>query len=210
MTLQKADGPDDKRRKTGKAGFGAERGRVVLVTGGCRSGKSEFAETLLSKAAMPLFYIATARVLDSGMARRVEAHQKRRGREWTTLEEPEEPDRALRELAASETEVGGVLLDCVTLWLGDCMSRELPDAEILWRAGLIGESARALSAAKKSPVVIVTNEVGSGVSPATELGNRFRDLAGLINRDLARRADDVVLVACGLPLSLKGSCLSLL
>lgn len=206
MTFQKEGRPECVNPKTGKTDSDTEQGRVVLVTGGCRSGKSEFAESLLSKAGAPLFYIATAQIHDSGMEQRVKAHQKRRGRGWLTVEESQEPDRIFRELAVSEMEISGILLDCITLWLSNCMMHDASDTEILRQAGRIGESARMASAVKKCPVVLVTNEVGSGVSPTTELGNRFRDMAGLINQNLARMADDVVLVACGLPVCLKGNC----
>lgn len=183
-------------------------GRFILVTGGCRSGKSEFAERLLSTATAQLFYIATALVCDSGMKQRVQAHKERRGESWTTLEAPEDPSRVLRELGTLRNDVGGVLLDCITLWLSNCMLREMSDAEIFRQVRLLAENACMLSATKRCPVVFVTNEVGCGIVPGTEIGSRFRDLAGLINQELARYADDVALVVCGLPIFLKGNCLS--
>lgn len=204
MSVKKQNREEIGRLERCNARSGQPAGRVVLVTGGCRSGKSAFAEGILRAMPGPLMYIATAMVDDSGMAQRVKAHRDRRGCVWTTLEEPEYPDRLLQELAASHTDVGGVLLDCVTVWMSNCMAQGQSDAEIRRRAGLIGETARELSALRQCPVVLVTNEVGCGIAPVTELGNRFRDLAGLVNQDLARCADDVVLVACGLPLVLKG------
>ena len=126
------------------------------------------------------------------MAARIEAHRARRGAGWTTVEAP-------LDLAAALTPDGTapVLVDCLTLWLSNLMMADAPMEQELDRL------ARAL-AKVAAPVVLVANEVGSGIVPDNALARRFRDLQGALNQRIAALADQVVLVVAGLPLSLKG------
>jgi adenosyl cobinamide kinase/adenosyl cobinamide phosphate guanylyltransferase len=164
---------------------------LVLVTGGARSGKSRFAEARLRRLApAPWCYVATAQALDGEMEERIGLHRERRGDDWVTVEEPFNPERALKEAR------GGALLDCVTLWLSNRLLRGDSDQALL-------AAADELAASIRVPTVMVTNEVGAGIVPESPLGRRFRDLAGLCNQRLAAHADEVVLVACGIPLQLK-------
>jgi adenosylcobinamide kinase/adenosylcobinamide-phosphate guanylyltransferase len=185
--------------------------RVVLVTGGARSGKSRFSETRLAELAPggPWLYVATAEARDDDeMKVRIARHQSRRGAAWRTVEASRDvaavlaaPDLgAAPELrAASAAATAGVLVDCVTLWLTNLLLDGAADEALLAAADRLGAAARACPA----PVVLVTNEVGAGIVPEHPLGRRFRDLAGLVNQRLAAASDEVVLVACGLPLRLR-------
>jgi adenosylcobinamide kinase / adenosylcobinamide-phosphate guanylyltransferase len=166
---------------------------VTLILGGARSGKSRYAEALVEGGAAGGTYCATAEAGDAEMAQRIAAHRARRGPFWRTVEEP----LALAPVIAAEASPGRpLLIDCLTLWLSNLMLAECP----------IEHEAEALQAALRlaaGPVVLVANEVGMGLVPATPLGRRFRDAAGWLNQQTAALADRVVFVVAGLPLVLK-------
>jgi adenosylcobinamide kinase / adenosylcobinamide-phosphate guanylyltransferase len=165
----------------------------TLVLGGAHSGKSRHAESPITALPPPWTYIATAEAGDEEMAARIEAHRARRGADWRTFEAP-------RDLAAALAACGNmpVLIDCLTLWLSNLMLAEADiDAEV-------GRLEQALAAAAAA-VVLVANEVGSGIVPEYPLGRRFRDLQGSLNQRMAAGADRVVLMVAGLPLMLKGA-----
>ena len=167
--------------------------RLTLVIGGARSGKSRYAEILITALPPPWLYVATAQALDAEMAERIGAHQKRRGAGWTTIEAPRELAGAIA--APRETPV---LIDCLTLWLSNLLLADADcDAEIVRLEQVLGEAA--------APAVLVSNEVGLGIVPDNALARRFRDLQGLLNQRIAARADRVVLMVAGLPLTVKGS-----
>ena len=163
------------------------------MLGGARSGKSRYAESLVTALPPPWLYVATAEAGDSEMVARVAAHQARRGPSWTTIETPRNVAETLSTHADTPT-----LVDCLTLWLSNVM---LADADVDAEIEQLDEAfARAAA-----PIVLVANEVGFGIVPDSALGRRFRDLQGLLNQRIAARADRVVLVVAGLPLTLKGS-----
>jgi adenosylcobinamide kinase / adenosylcobinamide-phosphate guanylyltransferase len=167
--------------------------QLTLVLGGARSGKSRYAESLIATLPPPWTYVATAEALDNEMTERIGAHRARRGSQWRTIEAP-------RDLPAALAKCGNApaLIDCLTLWLSNLM---------LGGADIEAEMARfegALAAAR-SPVIMVANEVGSGIVPDHPLGRRFRDLQGVLNQRIAARADCVVLMVAGLPLAVKGT-----
>jgi adenosylcobinamide kinase/adenosylcobinamide-phosphate guanylyltransferase len=165
----------------------------TLVLGGARSGKSRYAESLIRSLPPPWTYIATAEAGDEEMAARIEAHRARRGAEWRTVEAPRDLAAALAACAKMP-----VLIDCLTLWLSNLMLAEADiDAEI--------ERLEQALARAAAPVVLVANEVGSGIVPDYPLGRRFRDLQGSLNQRMAAGADRVVLMVAGLPLALKGT-----
>jgi adenosylcobinamide kinase/adenosylcobinamide-phosphate guanylyltransferase len=167
-------------------------GRLTLVLGGARSGKSRYAEILITALPPPWIYVATAQALDAEMTARIGAHRARRGAGWTTVEAPRELAGALAAHAQAP-----VLVDCLTLWLSNLMMAEARiDAEF-------DRLERTLEEAN-APVVMVANEVGSGIVPDNALARRFRDLQGGLNQRIAARADHVVLVVAGLPLVVKG------
>ncbi len=172
--------------------------RLILVTGGARSGKSRFAEERVRALApeAPWLYLATAEALDDEMRARIERHRASRAAGFTTVEAPHDPAGAIAQHAAGAR---AVLLDCVTLWLSNRILAGDSDETLLARAAELGEAA----CAAPPPVVMVTNEVGAGIVPDNALARRFRDLAGIVNQRLAARAGEVVLMACGLPVRLR-------
>jgi adenosylcobinamide kinase/adenosylcobinamide-phosphate guanylyltransferase len=169
--------------------------KVLLITGGARSGKSRYAEKRALELGRRLLYVATAEARDPEMAARIAAHRDRRGDRWTTVEEPREVAKAL---SAQVGNIDCALIDCVTLWLSNLIhTRREPavedEVEILIRTVSAFDFA----------VVFVTNEVGSGIVPDNPLARRFRDLAGWTNQRLAEVADEAVLMVAGIPTILK-------
>ncbi|HVI67622.1 MAG TPA: bifunctional adenosylcobinamide kinase/adenosylcobinamide-phosphate guanylyltransferase [Bradyrhizobium sp.] len=165
---------------------------IILITGGARSGKSVRAEARARAFAGKPVYIATAEALDAEMADRIARHRARRGNEWLERETPLELVAAL-----DETDGGGArLVDCLTLWLSNLLhaGRDWTSAT----AALADALAR-----QRSPVVLVTNEVGLGIVPDNALARRFRDAAGIMNQTIARAADEVEFVVAGLPVRIK-------
>jgi len=165
---------------------------IILITGGARSGKSVRAEARARAFAGKPVYIATAEALDAEMADRIARHRARRGNEWLERETPLELVAAL-----DETDGGGArLVDCLTLWLSNLLhaGRDWTSAT----AALADALAR-----QRSPVVLVTNEVGLGIVPDNALARRFRDAAGIMNQTIARAADEVEFVVAGLPVRVK-------
>ena len=165
---------------------------VTLVLGGARSGKSRFAEGLLAGAA-PRTYLATAEAGDAEMAARIAQHRARRGDGWTTLEAPLDLVPALRSATASG---GGVLVDCLTLWLANLLAAGRDPAAA---GGALVEALARLP----GRVVLVSNEVGLGIVPDNALARAFRDQAGWLHQAVAAVAQRVYWVAAGLPLLLK-------
>ena len=172
-------------------------GETTFITGGTRSGKSAFAQSLAEQRSGPLLYVATAGIGDAEMAERVARHREARGERWQTLEEPLRLADRLPEAAKGHC---AILLDCVTLWLSNlffhCGERPEP---------VLAEVERfiAVLPAVDVPLLLVSNELGSGIVPENRLAREFRDLAGEVNRRLAAAADEAWLVVAGLPLRLK-------
>lgn len=164
---------------------------VVLVLGGARSGKSRFAESLLQP---PAHYIATGQAFDDEMRSRISAHKKQRGEVWVTHEAPIE----LVSTVGGLDKIGQfILVDCLTLWLSNLM---LAERDCEWEI----QKLVAFLRQSTSRIVIVSNEVGLGIVPENALARRFRDLQGLANQGVAAIAMQVVFIAAGLPLALKG------
>ncbi|WP_018001215.1 bifunctional adenosylcobinamide kinase/adenosylcobinamide-phosphate guanylyltransferase [Paracoccus sp. N5] len=166
--------------------------RITMVTGGARSGKSALAEKLAARAPGPAIYIATAEARDDEMTQRIALHRDRRGPDWRTIEAPRELCRAL-----ADTDGQGVrLVDCLTLWLANILDGD-PGPRV--------EALCATLGAQKSPVVLVTNELGLGIVPDNALARHFRDQHGWMNQAVAAVADQVWMAVSGLPLQLKPS-----
>jgi len=165
---------------------------LTLVLGGARSGKSRYAESLITAHPPPWVYVATAEAFDDEMRARIADHRARRGADWRLIEAPRDLAGALTGLG----EGGAVLVDCLTLWLTNLM---LADAD------LESESTRLQTALADIavPVVLVSNEVGFGIVPDNALARRFRDAQGRLNQCIADVAARVVLMVAGLPLVVK-------
>lgn len=168
--------------------------RVLLITGGQRSGKSQYAEQLALSLSPNPIYVATARVFDEEFRQRVALHQARRGPQWTNIEEE-------KELARYDFSQRVVLIDCLTLWATNFFFDFNESIEQALTA--LRQQLEALFAQKEVTYIFVTNELGlGGVSPnATQ--RRFTDLQGSLNQIVAQRADEVTLMVSGIPVRIK-------
>lgn len=167
--------------------------RLVVVTGGASSGKSQFAVNLAKGFGDRIAFIATCLADDDAEMRgKIEAHRRRRPTHWTTIENRLDLSQALRELA-----VQGVVVDSLSLFVsgilrdGDGFQSQVED--------FCGQASSA-----SFPVVIVTDEVGCGLVPENKLGRKFREALGWANQQVAARADEVYLMVSGLPMKIKG------
>lgn len=167
--------------------------RLTVVLGGARSGKSAYAEGLLTAEPGPWAYIATAEAHDDEMRVRIAQHQGRRATGWTTIDAPLDLAGALSGAAAGTP----VLVDCLTLWLANLIlaPHDIPTAT----DRLIDALSR-----RSKPCILVSNEIGLSIVPDNALARAFRDEAGRLNQRVAAAADRVVFIAAGLPLTLKG------
>lgn len=169
----------------------------TYITGGARSGKSRYAQSLAEACPGPLLYVATAAIHDAEMAERVRLHQADRAERWNTLEEPL---WLAERMPAASAGQGALLLDCVTLWLTNLLFHHGEEV-----APVLAEVDRFIAALPQlqAPLFLVSNEVGCGIVPDHPLGRLFRDLAGTVNQRLAAVSDQAWLVVSGLPLRLK-------
>lgn len=191
---------------------------ATLVLGGCRSGKTAWAEEegfkLLqsggARRSQYLIYIATAQGEgDPALQERIARHQSLRHPAWHTLEAPLDlPEALTRAMSGKSCPTGldgqrprAVLVDCVTVWLANLMAAGLDQAAVLERA----EHLARLLRAPNCPVLVVSNETGLGVAPSTALGNYFRDMAGLVNQTLVKSCANVYFIVSGLAQQLKGA-----
>ena len=177
-------------------------GRILFVLGGARSGKSRYAQARAAEVAgpgRPVAFVATAEGGDPEMRERIRRHRQDRPSGWLTLEAPREPARALEGLGP---EPGAVLVDCLTLLISNLQLAQAGDGA---EQAVLGEIRRLLAAARAArvPVILVSNEVGQGVVPASPLGRAFRDIAGRAHQLVAAEADEVVFLTAGLPQRLK-------
>lgn len=177
-------------------------GRLILVTGGARSGKSDYALQLAQSLPGPRCFIATCPVVDSEMNERIARHrEEREGTEWQTVEEQTDIAVTLR----SHLDFPVCLVDCLTLWVNNLMYRVeqtgklFTDAEMRHQCDLLTEAASI----HQGTVICVTNEVGLGIVPDNPSARLYRDLVGRCNRMMAAAASEVYLVSCGIPLRLK-------
>ena len=168
--------------------------RIILITGGARSGKSSYAERLALELSEQPVYLATAHIWDEEFRERVRIHKQRRGDQWTLVEE---------ELYLSRHDFTGrtVLVDCITLWATNFFSREeTPSVEDTLYA-MKEEFDRLTS--QDATFIFVTNEIGMGGTSDNALQRRFTDLQGWMNQYVASRADEVILIVSGIPLKVK-------
>jgi len=167
---------------------------LTLVLGGAASGKSAFAETLVTGTGQPRVYLATAQAFDDEMRAKLARHRETRGPDWHTIEEPLDPGTALATVSADTV----VLLDCATMWLSNVM---LAEHDLAAAQSQLLDSLVTCAA----PIVVVSNEVGLSVVPENALARRFRGAQGQLNQALAAKSDLVVNVIAGLPQVIKGT-----
>ena len=170
-------------------------GALTFLTGGARSGKSRLAVEMAQEWDGPVAVIVTAHAGDEEMAARIELHRAHRPASWTTIEAPEELEEALRGIEAGAFAV----VDCLTLWVANLLEKGVPVDEVDERA----RAAAAAASSRPSPVVVVTNEVGSGIVPVNALARRYRDALGRVNAIFSEAADDAYLVVAGRGLRLE-------
>ena len=166
---------------------------TTLVLGGINSGKSAFAEALITNQTTTPYYVATSVVLDKETRDKVEAHQTVRGPNWHTIEEPVDLGAALEQLPKASV----VLVDCLTMWLNNLMYHEL-DVD--------GFTDHLLETVAQSEldITFVSNEVGLGGISENSLTRKFARFQGTLNQKIAEQSDRVAFVAAGLPMWLKG------
>lgn len=169
----------------------------MLVVGGAKSGKSSFALDLCNGLRGTHIFLATAQPLDQEMYDRITCHQTDRGGDWQTVEEPL---NVAERISALDTEETVILIDCVTLWLSNLFA-EHGENQTLVEQAIDGLALQLQNI--RGVVLVVSNEVGSGIVPDNPLARLFRDTAGTANQRIARIARKVVTVIAGLPLVLK-------
>ena len=185
--------PDGSNRAAARAG------ELVLILGGARSGKSTAAERM-ARVGRRVLFIATAEARDEAMRRRIAAHRRYRPEHWDTLEEPIRVTRAVRPLVER---YDTFVLDCLTLWVSNLL---LADEEAAGAEGMILEKVRHLLDLINvvgGRWILVSNEVGQGIVPASALAREYRDVLGRVNQLVASRADKAYLMVAGLAVDLK-------
>jgi adenosylcobinamide kinase/adenosylcobinamide-phosphate guanylyltransferase len=170
--------------------------KIILITGGQRSGKSEKAETLALSLSTNPVYLATAHVWDDEFRERVRRHQERRGPEWTNIEE---------ELYLSRHDLTGrvVVIDCVTLWLTNWLMADSVGIDSV--DAILAEAKREFDAFTQhdATYIFVTNEIGLGGVSDNALQRKFTDLQGWMNQYIAQKADEVILMVSGIEMKIK-------
>jgi adenosylcobinamide kinase/adenosylcobinamide-phosphate guanylyltransferase len=174
---------------TSDAGHASHRWRALR--------KSAFAVELARASAKPVVFIATAQALDEDMTGRIERHRRDRPGAWSLIEEPLELDAAVRTSPADAC----LVIDCLTMWTSNAMLGGLSDLEILERSR---RAARA-GASRRPPVIVVTNEVGSSVVPASDVARRYQDVLGRVNKSWSEIAASAYIVIAGRVLPLVSS-----
>ena len=170
---------------------------MVLILGGARSGKSAWAQRYTEENYQKYLFLATAQVFDEEMEERVKRHKDSRGPKWNLIEEPIEIAETL------ETKCDGleaVLLDCLTVWQSNILLIKGEGEIVFYKDQLLNTLST-----RKQAIIIVSNEVGSGIVPENRLGRKFRDYSGQINQEVAALADKVIFLVAGLPIYLKGA-----
>lgn len=167
--------------------------KIILITGGQRSGKSRQAEQLALSLSEHPVYVATAHIWDDEFRERVRRHQERRGPQWTNIEEE-------RELGRLDLTGRVAVIDCVTLWLTNLFFEDADVDETLE----IAKQEFDCFTARDATYIFVTNEIGSGGVSENALQRKFTDLEGWMNQYIASKANEVILMVSGIPVKVKG------
>jgi adenosylcobinamide kinase / adenosylcobinamide-phosphate guanylyltransferase len=176
--------------------------KIILITGGSRSGKSGCAQRLAEAITGPRAFVATCPVIDQEMKMRVEKHREsRQASNWETIEEPLDLAGVIRRSVTYQV----LLIDCLTLWVNNLLYQAEGRGEAFTEEATAVRCREVIEAcgAFSGTVVFVTNELGMGIVPENETARRFRDCAGRCNQMIAASAAQVTLVVCGIPLQLK-------
>lgn len=185
-------------------------GKLTFITGGARSGKSQYGENLAKENGGKVTYIATAIPFDEGMRDRIKHHQQSRPAEWATIEQYRDFENLRENPAFIEADV--ILLDCLTvlttnLMLDADMDFDMVPIEDVWvvEKEILRQITTVLDICKESDkeMIVVANEVGLGLVPAYKMGSYFRDIAGRVNQMVAARADAVYFTVSGIPMKIK-------
>ena len=171
--------------------------KTILITGGCRSGKSRHALKLANSLPGEKVFLATAQPLDEEMDERIKRHRQERGKEWVTFEEPLNISAVLDKLKDNPKTV--LVLDCLTLWISNLLMASTPKCKTLEHVKIFLSCCSQF----KGTLICVTNEVGAGIVPESPLGREFRDLAGEINQLVANQFDEVIFTVVGIPVKIK-------
>ena len=168
---------------------------IYLITGGERSGKSSYAETTAKEMTPKPMYVATARKWDGDFQKRIDRHQKDRDERWVNIEK----EKFLSEINFSDKVA---VIDCVTLWLTNFFVDTKNDIEL--SLAQAKEEFDKLINQPDTTIIIITNEIGMGVHPSTEIGRKFTELQGWMNQYIAKNANKVILMVSGIPVTIKG------
>lgn len=188
--------------------------KIILITGGERSGKSRYAETLALQLSTNPVYLATARIWDEEFRQRVKIHQSRRGMEWTNIEEE-------KYLSKHNLQGRVILVDCLTLWATnyffDNSSQNNTDDLIIEKSEQIANGIQQIEntlhllkeefdkfTKQDAVFIFVSNEIGMGGTPVNDVQRRFTDLLGWFNQFVAQKADEVFLMVSGIAVKIKG------
>ena len=168
---------------------------IELVLGGARSGKSRYAEGVAKSSNKPVIYIATSEVRDNEMAQRVAVHKAQRPAQWQVIEEPFNLAQMLKDNSRTDN---CILVDCLTLWLSNCLFSETPTSWDDYKKELLSTLAQL-----PGQVLLVSNEVGCGIVPMGEMSRKFVDQAGWLHQAIAAQVAKVTLVTAGIPMHIK-------
>ncbi|MEW6007769.1 MAG: bifunctional adenosylcobinamide kinase/adenosylcobinamide-phosphate guanylyltransferase [bacterium] len=166
--------------------------KKIFITGGARSGKSKYALEMAKEIGGEVTFVATCIPDDSEMRERIEEHKKMRPKEWHTIEESLNLPKAIAKISTPV-----IIVDCLTLWIANLMEAKMD----------VVEASKDLFCALKKvrkTAIVVSNEVGSGIVPDNRLAREFRDMAGVVNQQMAQIADEVYLMVAGIPVKIKG------
>lgn len=174
--------------------------KIILITGGQRSGKSQQAERIALSLSNNPVYLATAHIWDEEFRQRVIMHQQRRGSQWTNIEEE-------KQLSRHDVTGRVVVIDCITLW---CTNYFFSREKAEWEQPSVNDALECLKSefdkftSQDATFIFVTNEIGSGGVSENAIQRRFTDLEGWMNQYVASKADEVILMVSGIPLRIKG------
>lgn len=178
-------------------------GKIIFITGGSRSGKSDYALNLGESVPPPRTFVATCPKTDEEMERRIIAHQKKRAASsWETLEETTDLPAAMRRARNSNV----IIVDCLTLWINNLMYEAQAENKEITEEDVSQDVSKAIDVCREigATVIFVSNEVGMGIVPGDANTRLYRDLVGRCNQMFAEAADAAVLMVCGIPQIIKG------